>query len=201
MTLIDHRENNDFKDICKMFLDDVKIVHLEVGDIERKGVIFEHKTPNDFVGSIFDGRLFRQIEEMRDNYDYFYIIVSGSYEDTVYKVNDKYENIVGAISSCFVRKCPVIFVDDYINVCEIIKKISDKLSDGKIRIKPVSKSSIEDIRIRIICSIPGVSRKKGEALLAYFGRIDRILTADVKELKQVKGIGDVIAKTITRLSD
>ena len=60
--LLDTRESSETKDILELFLKSEEVM-LPVGDIlYNDTVVFEHKTINDFITSVFDGRLFTQIE-------------------------------------------------------------------------------------------------------------------------------------------
>lgn len=198
MIKIDHRENDLFKSICDIFFDDIEICQLPVGDIESQGIIFEHKTPDDFIGSIYDGRIFRQIEEMKNNYEHCYIVISGSITDIISTPNTNYNSLIAAITSCFARGCPIIFCDNYENVCDIIKKLSEKLTDGKNRTIPVTKTSIENDQLRLVCSLPGISEKRGQSLLDRFGSPVNVFNAHYEDIIEIKGIKD---KTFNKMMD
>lgn len=198
MIKIDDRENKEFQAICNIFFNECEVDHLLVGDIVvNELVCFEHKQPADFISSIYDGRLFSQIEKMKANYSYFYIIVSGSYTDitsnpSVGNVN----SVTAAISSCFARGCPVIFCDNYQNVCVLVTTISKKLLDNKDRSISIVKIPIEHDQLRLICSISGISESKGQLLLDRFKTPINIFNANKSELTEINGIGDKIADKI-----
>jgi ERCC4-type nuclease len=190
MIKIDHRENDHFKSICDIFFDDIEICQLSVGDIESRGIIFEHKTPDDFIKSVYDGRIFTQIEEMKNNYEHYYIVVSGSITDIISTPNTNYDSLVAAITSCFARGCPVIFCDNYENTCDVIKKLSEKLTDNKNRSISVTKSSIKDDQLRLICSIRGISETRGKILLDKFGSPMSVFNGTYEDITEICGIGD-----------
>ena len=196
MIKIDHRENDHFKSICDIFFDDIEICQLPVGDIELQGIIFEHKTPDDFIGSVYDGRIFRQIEEMKNNYEHYYIVISGSITDIISTPNTNYNSLIAAIISCFARSCPIIFCDNYENVCNVVKKLSEKLTDGKTRTIPITKASIENDQLRLVCQLPEISQNRGKALLDRFGTPMNIFNAYYEDLLEIKGIGK---KTINKM--
>ena len=50
----------------------------------------------------------------------------------------------------------------------------------------------------LLAEIPGVGKIKRRALMEKFGTIDRMMKADVKELAEVDGIGEVLAGTIKK---
>ena len=199
MIKIDDRESKEFQDIYDIFFDDYKIDHLLVGDIVvNDQVCFEHKTSSDFIASIFDNRLFKQIEQMKSNYNHNYIIISGSLTDIISTPNTKYESLMGAITSCFVRQCPVIFCDDYYNACDMIKKLSTKLLDGKNRTIPVVKIPIENDQLRLVCSIPGISEKRGHLLLDRFESPMNVFNGSHDDITEIKGIKD---KTFNKMTE
>ena len=198
MIKIDHRENDHFKSICNIFFDDIEICQLPIGDIEMNGIIFEHKTADDFIGSVYDGRIFRQIEEMKNNYKHYYIVISGSITDIISTPNTNYNSLIAAIASCCARGCPIIFCDNYENTCDIIKKLSEKLTDGKNRTISVTKASIENDQLRLICSLPGISEKRGQALLDRFKSPMNIFNGFREDIIEINGIGD---KTFNKMTE
>lgn len=198
MIKIDHRENDYFKSICNIFFDDIEICQLPVGDIELNGIIFEHKTPDDFIGSVYDGRIFRQIEEMKNNYEHYYIVVSGSLTDIISIPNTNYNSLIAAMTSCFARGCPIIFCDNYENMCDVIKRLSEKLTDRKNRTIPVTKASIENDQLRLVCSLPGISQKRGQLLLDRFKSPINIFNGTYEDITEIKGIKD---KTFNKMVD
>ena len=187
MIKIDDRENDEFKLVCDIFLK-CKISRLSVGDIEVDNIIYEHKKPADFISSIYDGRLFRQIKEMKNNYDHCYILVSGTISEIMESPKIQYNSMMAAITSCFVRGCPIIFCDNYETLCGVVKVLSEKLNDGKSRTIPIEKSSIEDDQLRLICQLPGVGEKSGQALLDRFGSPIDVFGASRDEIIKIKGI-------------
>lgn len=197
MIKIDDRESKNFQSICDVFFNEYKIDHLLVGDIiVNDQVCFEHKKVPDFISSIYDGRLFKQIEQMKSNYQYSYIVVSGSITDIISTPKTNYNSLMAAIASCYVRGCPIIFCDNYEGVCSIIKILSKKLLDGKNRTIPIIEIPIDHDQLRLLCSIRGISETKGQALLDRFGSPMNVFNASKDALMEVRGIGDKIADHI-----
>ena len=201
--LIDTRESQETKDVLEIFLKCEEVM-LSVGDITiDDSTCFEHKTPQDFISSVFDGRLFTQIDAMKENYPHSYVIVSGTLTEVLETAEmiNRYNSIMAAVCSCYVRGCPVIFCDTLVNMADVIKILGKKLTDGKLRSRPIEKVSIEDKRLQLICSFPGVSETRGEALLDHFGNVENVLTASSIELQEVHNIGKVIAEGIRDVLD
>lgn len=190
--LMDTRESDETKEILNLFLNP-KEEMLLVGDIIVDDILcIEHKKNDDFISSVFDGRLFNQIESMKNNFPHYYIMVSGSITDLLYIANEQncYNPIMGAISSCFVRGCPIIFCDDLPNMCEIIKTLGNKLTDGKTRTISIQKSSIKDDQLKVICSLPGISEKRGQLLLDRFKTPMNIFNSYIEDFTNIKGVGN-----------
>lgn len=200
---IDTRESTDTITILNFFLDS-SVRMLDVGDIliDNK-IVFEHKTPDDFIASTFDGRLFSQIVQMQENYPHSFIVVSAPMSDILKaarKINRE-NSIIASIGSCFVRGCPIIFCDTLANMASIIMILGEKLTDDKIRSRPVVRVKLKDEKIQFLCALPGVSPKRGKAILEKFGTVKQALRATSKELQEVDGIGEITADKIRKVID
>ena len=196
--LLDTRESSETKDILELFLDCMEKM-LKVGDIVvDDSLCIEHKTPQDFITSVFDKRLFTQIDAMKDNYPHSYIFVSGTLTDVLdaAEMIDRYNSIMAAVCSCFVRGCPIIFCDNLINIAEVVKVLGEKISDGKTRERPIQKTRMVDLRLQFICSLPNINENRGKALLKRFGSVKGVMNASEKELKEVHKIGEKTARGI-----
>ena len=198
---IDDREKRDVQVLADIICDNVEITRLDIGDFLMRGIIFEHKRPDDFVSSIFNKRLFIQIANMTEHYKYAFILVSGEYRTTelLYNTRSKRPNFVGVIGSCVARGCVPIFANSIETCIKLVDVISAKLTDGKVRDRPIKTTSLKDQQLSIICSLPGVSDTRAKALLAHFGSINGILTASEKELTEVKDVGVKTARKIKRI--
>ena len=126
---------------------------------------------------------------MKSNYQHSFIVVSGSYTDLISDPMIKNQNsIIGALTSCFARGCPVIFCDNYPNVCIMVQALSEKLLDGKNRTIPIIEIPIEHDQLRLLCSISGISEKRGQALLDRFGSPMNVFNGSYEDITKIKGI-------------
>lgn len=196
--LLDTRESPETKEILELFLKSEEVM-LSVGDIVVDDtVVFEHKTPSDFISSVFDGRLFTQIDAMRNNYPHSFVLVSGTMTElleTAEMIN-RYNSIIAAVCSCYARGSPVIFCDTLVNLADIVKVLSEKLTDGKSRNRPIEKNRMIDLKLQFICSLPNINEKRGKALLKEFGSVSGVLNASEGELQRVHKVGEKTAKGI-----
>ena len=196
--LLDTRESPETKGVLELFLKAEEVM-LPVGDITYDDTIcFEHKTPSDFISSVFDGRLFTQIDAMKDNYPHSFVLVSGTLTEVLEmaEVIDRYNSIIAAVCSCYVRGSPIIFCDTLVNLADVVKVLGEKLTDGKERTRPVQKTRMVDLRLQFICSLPNINEKKAKALLKEFDSVQGILDASEEELKRVYTIGEKTAEGI-----
>lgn len=201
--LLDTRESSETKDVLELFLKSEEKM-LPVGDIVVDDTIcFEHKTPSDLITSVFDGRLFTQIDAMKDNYPHSFVVVSGTLTELLETAEmiDRYNSIMAAVCSCYVRGCPIIFCDTLVNLADVVKVLGEKLTDGKERSRPIQKTRMIDLRLQFLCSLPNINEKRGKALLEKFGSIQGVLNASEKELQQVYKVGEKTAKEIRAVLD
>lgn len=196
--LLDMRESQETKEILELFLNSEEVM-LAVGDIVyNDAVVFEHKTPSDLIASVFDGRLFTQIDAMKNNYPHSFVLVSGTLTETLETAEaiNRYSSILAAVCSCYVRNCPIIFCDTLINLTEVVKVLGKKLTDGKVRSRPIEKTRMIDLKLQFICSLPNINEKRGKALLKEFGNVQGVLSASEEELQRVHKVGEKTAKGI-----
>jgi ERCC4-type nuclease len=158
---IDDREKKDMQILAEIIHDNVEIIRLDVGDALMRGVIFEFKRPDDFVSSIFSNHLFIQLANMTEHYQHAFLLVSGSYVQTqlLYDARSKVHNFDGIIASCIARGCTPIFTGAMETSLRLVGAISAKVTDGKVRDRPVKRVSLKDKKLAILCGFPGISEK------------------------------------------
>ena len=200
---LDTRESSSTKATIHKLIE-CKDATLPVGDILIDDTIcFEHKKPSDFISSVFDGRLFSQIESMKENYPHSYVLVSGSIDDimVIADAAHRHTAIIGAICSCFRRGCPIVFCGTMKDMADMLLCLGKKHTDGRVRSRIVQRKNIEDKRVQLLCSIGGVSTKTAVALLERFGSVIRILNASEEELKEIYNIGNGTARNIMEVAN
>ena len=198
---IDDREKRDVQVLAEILNDNVEITRLEIGDALMRGVIFEFKRGEDFVSSVFDQRLFIQISNMTEKYQNAFILISDNFRNTemIYNSRSKRPNFSGVIASCVARGITPIFTDSIENSLKLVDLISTKVTDGKIRERPIKRVSLKEKQIGIVCSLPGISDKRAKNLLLHFGNIISILTAPEHDVASVPGLGPKTAKKLAAI--
>jgi ERCC4-type nuclease len=178
----------------------VRVKTLPVGDfIISERAVIERKTRSDFESSIIDGRLFKQAENMVDNFEKCMVIIEGeSFEERVNR-----NALLGAVSALILDYgMPVFFTRDIEGTAEMIFALAKREQLGKeavVRLKGNKRVYTMSQQQRMIVEcLPGVGPKLAVALLKKFRTIENIAKASEKELTEVEKIGKKKAKFIKK---
>lgn len=178
----------------------VSMMDLEVGDfICSNRIVVERKDHSDYISSITDGRIFEQVEKMKENFEKGIIIIEGSSERRIsensYLASLAKLVIDNGISFMHTRNpqetAKMIFW--------IAKKEQEEKSEEllfKVGKKPKETKRFQEM---VVGGLPGVSVVIARRLLEHFGNVEKIFTADEEELMRVKGVGKILAQRIRKL--
>ena len=114
-------------DVVVAVLGDVEVKRLKVGDYvcEELGVCVERKTIDDFCGSLINGRLKKQIENMAHKYKYNYVLVSGKIKDRMSEIN--VHSVLGMMVSLIVKhKANIIMFDDDVQLVWAMRRLMER---------------------------------------------------------------------------
>ncbi|MCL5680351.1 MAG: helix-hairpin-helix domain-containing protein [Candidatus Marsarchaeota archaeon] len=199
--IVDQRERNIA--LLKALRDygiDANMDTLDIGDyLISDRLCVERKTVADFEKSIVDGRLFDQLDRIKNAYERPIVILEGSPEDFRFKHNV----INGAIVSVYIRYgIPVITSNGPEDTASIILTMAKQEQNGYR--EPTKKNgkrafSEQEYMENVIGNIPGIGPKLARLLLKHFGSIEVMSRADVKELRKVDKIGKKKAESIMRI--
>jgi len=176
---------------------------LDVGDYilsSRIGV--ERKNVDDFLESLINGKLFKQITRLRDTYSRPILILEG--ENLLTKRNINHNAIFGSLASISVDYgIPILNTKNSLETADLLTVIAkreqreDKKTVAIRGDKP--QMSLKESQQFIIEGLPNVSAVIAKRLLSHFGSIKDIANASEKELTDVKGVGKNIASGIIKL--
>jgi len=183
----------------------VVVTNLEVADyILSDSVAVERKTPQDFLNSIKDRRLFDQLEEMSRNFDNPLLVIEGN---DLYSISNMHPNAIrGAIASITIDyRVPIITTNGKKETAAQLYWIAKREQvDGKKEISIRGKRRMETLKEQqeyIIAGIPKVSNTISRRLLEHFKSPLGIFNANEDDLQKVKGIGNSLAKKIRHVLD
>jgi len=176
---------------------------LEIGDyIASYDVAIERKESNDFLQSLIDGRLFVQLSALKSAYRRPVLIIEGEKLIGLRGINPA--SIYGALASIAIRiQVPIIWThsaEETANVLYRIAHLEQIGSKKTLRTRTGdTKGSDADAMEYILSGFPGIDTVTSRSILADFGTLEDVFSADEKDLQKVKGVGPKIAGRIKRL--
>jgi len=190
--LIDYREKNCLiaTELISMGFD-IEFRELKVADYIVRGVAIERKTTSDFINSMINRRLSKQLEEMQQYKDRL-LIVEGIAEQELYSDNNltgiNPNAIRGFLLSILLKhRIPIIFTKNYLDTAKFISVLAKK-KDAEAPLNVSKKFLSKKQRLQFILeSFPGIGPKTAKKLLKEFKTIKDIMNASLEELKEVLG--------------
>jgi len=171
---------------------EIEFRELKVADYLVKDTAIERKTILDFISSMKNKRLTKQLEEIQQ-YKNKLLIIEGIYEQELY--NDSVEwkgmhpnSIRGFLLSILLKyKVPIIFTKNYKDTARFISVLAKKQSgECSLNAKKKSFNKKEQLQF-IIEGFPGIGPTTAKKLLTKFKTIKNIVNASEKELEEILG--------------
>ena len=215
---IDNRESKTRINSARQFFEnyEIKVGTYPVGDfIFDNKVVFEYKTASDIVSSIMDGRVFRQVEKMKQ-YPFSYVIVVGNVAKEIHERNENYWNRKNQVKQFTVRnylgalarlqiESKVIHVDNNQQCWTIMDFIVKKLLNDNPNVRGVDKPKVtlsDPIATFLSCIYVNESQRLGikTAVMIreylHLESLHDLLDVKYDDLIKVKGVGVKTAKKI-----
>ncbi len=176
---------------------------LEIGDyVASEDVAIERKETGDFIQSLIDGRLFVQLSALRSAYRRPVLIIEGEQIIGQRAVNPA--SIYGALASIAIRiQVPILWTRNAEETANVLYRIAhlEQVGSGKpLRTRSGdTKGSDAQALEYILSGFPGVDTVTSRSILSEFGTLERVFSADQKELQKARGVGPKIATRIRRL--
>jgi len=201
--VIDEREKKSgIPDLLRAVGINIEIKTLPVGDyIVAPETVVERKSIQDFVSSIFDGRLFDQCSRLKEHFQHPIILMEGNV-DEIETITENPLIFYGALSSIAIDfKIPIIPTANASHTAKLLVSMcSRKETSGGPFLKKIRKSNdIQRQQLSSLCSLPGVGEKTAVRMLEKFGSPIRVFTATSVELSKVEGLGESRAKKIKKM--
>jgi ERCC4-type nuclease len=191
--IVDYREKNSLViSELKSLGTDIEIKELKVADYLVRGVAIERKTVSDFVSSMINKRLIKQLNEL-GQYKNRLLIVEGIDEQELYSDSKSrtgmHPNAIrGFLLSIMLKyKTPIIFTKNYEDTAKFILLLSKK-KEIEMSLNVVKKSLNKQERLQFILEgFPGIGPKTARKLLKRFKTLQNIFNASEEELKSEIG--------------
>jgi len=199
--IVDYREKNSLviSELINLGID-IEFRELKVADYIVKDVAIERKTISDFVSSMINKRLFRQIQELQQ-YKNRLLLIEGINEQELYTDDNSSVNgnaIRGFLLSILLKyNIPIIFTKNYEDSAKFISILSKKQTkEIALKAKKRILNKKEQLQF-IIESFPGIGPKTAQKLLKKFKTIQNIINAPEQKLKETIGKkAEVILKLV-----
>ena len=202
---VDHRENNMVPAYMKELGAEVVLKQLMVADfICSDRVAVEKKTCSDFLQSIINQRIFKQMEEISSSFERPLLLLEGN-PDMLFVERQIHPNTVrGVISSIAIDyKVPIIWTSNSRETANMVYWIAKREQDDEkrgIQIRAKQRvETLEDQQEFILAGLPSVSNVLSKRLLEHFGSVKKTFNAKQEKLMKVDGIGEEKAKKIWEL--
>lgn len=165
---------------------------------DRVGV--ERKVAGDFLQSIVDGRLFRQLSDLKNTFAVPVVIIEG---ETLFDDNRKiHPNAIrGAVASIATEySIPIIWTKNQLETAEMLIAIAKREQlelKNAVSLRGKRKfRSPNQMQEYLLAGLPKISTLTAKKLLKHFGSPEKVFAASEEQLKEVDGIGDKLAKKI-----
>lgn len=204
---VDDRERGRIS-LAKDYYGKITVKHLDTGDfIFDDKVCFEYKTLNDFIGSIRDRRVFKQVQRMNKYYPFHFVIIeTGNGIDSINPWSIKVKNkqvlknmYYGAISSLS-TVTKVLQAPTTAECFYLMKKTAKKHLDGKVHAKPTYRKTGNAAKNFLTYCVDGVGNKNAELITTTLNlnSLNDLLTLTSDDLTSIKGIGEIMANKILK---
>jgi len=175
---------------------------LDIGDyLVSQDVVFERKTVDDLIRSVFDGRIFDQARRLAEKYTKPVIIVEGRFEKLWEKTGRALQVRQALLAVALDYNIRVVYTRDPGDTARVIYYTArrEQLEEKKpvvVHRKP-RLSTLREKQLYVLQSLPGIGPKLAEKLLEYFGSIEAICKASVVELERI--LGEARAREVYRV--
>ena len=190
---------------------------MELGmDVERRTITpgdyivssecgIERKTVNDFMNSVFSGRVFEQVDRLREAYSKPILILEGEVEEELTKRNNPRSFWGALLKLQSDMGIPVLSTPTLFNTANLLYTLANRIQRKKqdrisIQHKPrlITK---KELQVYIVASLPSIGSELAERLLKHFGSVRKTFQADIPDLMKVEGVGKIKARKIKDILD
>jgi len=203
---VDHRENGSgIADMLSCLSADVRLKQLLVGDYVCSGrVCVERKSVNDFLASIFNQRIFGQLQALSEAFEKPVLIIEGDPGQLFSQRKIHANAIRGMLTAIAVDfGIPIIWTRDAEETAAQVFWIANReqlLEKKGPSIRPGQKArSVQRIQEYVVAGLPSVNSKLSRRLLKEFRSVRAVFNADEEKLMRVDKIGREKARRICEL--
>jgi ERCC4-type nuclease len=212
---VDTREpENIFKKL--QALDGVEPIwqKLDAGDYfipgEKLSILLERKTVTDYVNSLFDTRLWEELEKVKSAVnsseetilpilliegDWHFVLKYGTKKDKS-TLGSAYASILSVIASWGINvvSSPALSWTPYV-LASFTKWLGKPKKSSPPIVKPKA-VTLDEMAIRVLCSLPHISVERAKKILKHYGTVKDALDNVGWWKHSIDGIGEVIVENV-----
>ena len=181
---------------------ETRLETLAVGDyVLSDRVVIERKTVDDFLDTLTGGdrSMFEQVGDAGRHYARPVVILEGS--DLYGRRNVHPNAIRGALSALVVDfGASVLRTEDADETADLLEVVATREQEDEDREVSVhgekSAKTLAEQQEYVVASVAEVGPVTARSLLAHFGSVEAVMTADTEALREVSGVGEVTAERI-----
>jgi DNA excision repair protein ERCC-4 len=183
---------------------------LDVGDYLTGEYAVERKSVRDFIGSVFDGRVFDQAYRLGKSYENVLLIVEGDIRERLEKLKNPRWFWGGVASALLDYEMKCFFTPDTKQTAQLIHTLAQRAEKQRKKgergappliVRKPRSGELDRVQVSIVSALPGVGPKVAEQLLLHFGTIRRIFEASTTEMAVGAGIGRSRALGLRKMLD
>jgi len=205
--VVDEREKiSGIPDLLRKFGLLVEYQMLEVGDyIISPDSAIERKRKQDFLKSLYSGRLFDQAHRLFQTYEHSILIVEGKLSYFMERMT-KPQVFWGAFATLTLQYgLNVFFTTEAQQTADLIYALSRHRSfvqpKGPFVHKKPKTINLQKSQLTLVSSLPGLGLKLADCTLKRFGTARKVFCASVAEFSLVNGVGRKKAEKIAKVLD
>jgi len=181
---------------------DVEYKILEVGDYIIGDVCIERKEINDYLSSLFNGRLERELYHMSKIYKKTYLITEGSITEAMLHRKINRRQYFSSLAKFTNRgDVSIITFETPYDTAYFIKSLNESVKNPQPLIPKIkiSQFSDGDEVTYIVSAIPGIGMKKATNLLKKFKTLKNLVNSKPEDIAKVNGFGKKTANKLYEL--
>lgn len=179
----------------------VEKTRLPVGDYVGGNVAIERKTPNDLINSLRGQRLFRQLADLKDNYEQPVLILHGDPREALSwtrgRAQRAHYGYCGALAAAASMGVSVLPAFDDKEFRAMVGKLAEEDDGERDASRPVTtrkgNRSMREVRSDVLCAVRGIGRNQADSILDRYGTVAEVMRVAPGGLLDIDGIGDTTA--------
>jgi len=190
--IADYREKSSLVASELIYLGlEVEFRELKVADYLVNNIAIERKTISDFISSMINKRIIRQLQEIQQ-YEKKFLIIEGIDEQELYSDDNEkgvHANAIRGFLLSIILKfnIPIIFTKNYEDTARFINVLARKKEkESSLNVSKKTLNKKERMQF-ILEAFPGIGPKTAKKLLEEFKTIKNIMNASEEELKKIIG--------------